>query len=120
MNPMDNAVMDRAARRLLLLTGALGALGALLVGSGEFMMQFSPAGGYEATDYGYFAQVPTWRLSVGHLLGALAAPLYLAGYVHVYLEIRPAPAWLRNPVLLLGLSGFEIDIGEEAWRSRGW
>src|SRR3546814_9165136 len=36
MNPMDNAVMDRAARRLLLLTGALGALGALLVGSGEF------------------------------------------------------------------------------------
>src|SRR3546814_1331940 len=62
----------------------------------------------DLTDYGYFAQVPTWRLSVGHFLGALAAPLYLAGYVHVYLAMRPAPAWLRNTVLLLGIYGFVI------------
>lgn len=108
MSHVDCAVLDGPARRLLLLTGALGALGALLVGSGEFMMQFSPVGGYEAADYGYFAQVPMWRLSAGHFLGALAAPLYLAGYVHVYLAMRPAPAWLRNTVLLLGIYGFVI------------
>ncbi|MDZ4115415.1 MAG: DUF6796 family protein [Xanthomonadaceae bacterium] len=108
MNRIDSAAMDVSARRLLLLTGVLGALGALLVGIGEFMMQFSPAGGYEAADYGYFAQVPAWRLSFGHFLGALAAPLYLAGYVHVYLAMRPAPMWLRNTVLLLGIYGFVI------------
>ncbi len=108
MNRIDSAAMDVSARRLLLLTGVLGALGALLVGTGEFMMQFSPAGGYEAADYGYFAQVPAWRLSFGHFLGALAAPLYLAGYVHVYLAMRPAPMWLRNTVLLLGIYGFVI------------
>lgn len=107
MNRIDSAAIDNS-RRLLLLTGALGALGALLVGIGEFMMQFSPAGGYEAADYGYFAQVPAWRLSFGHFLGALSAPLYLAGYVHVYLAMRPAPAWLRNTVLLLGIYGFVI------------
>ncbi|PKM15074.1 MAG: hypothetical protein CVV12_10275 [Gammaproteobacteria bacterium HGW-Gammaproteobacteria-2] len=108
MNRIDNAAMDGSARRLLLLTGVLGALGALLVGIGEFMMQFSPTGGYEAADYGYFAQVPAWRLSFGHFLGALAAPLYLAGYLHVYLAMRPAPSWLRNTVLLLGIYGFVI------------
>ncbi|PIQ37141.1 MAG: hypothetical protein COW59_08815 [Lysobacterales bacterium CG17_big_fil_post_rev_8_21_14_2_50_64_11] len=99
---------DAVSRRLLLLTGALGALAALLVGIAEFAMQFSPAGGYEAADYGYFAQVPGWRLSAGHFLGVLAAPLYLAGYLHIFLAMRPAPPWLRISVLLLGSYGFVI------------
>lgn len=103
-----NATSAATSRRLLLLSGALGALGALLVGIGEFAMQFSPQGGYEAADYGYFAQVPMWRLSAGHFLGVLAAPLYLAGYVHVYLAMRPAPPWLSGAVLLLGIYGFVI------------
>lgn len=97
-----------AFRRLLLITGLLGALGALIVGSGEFLMQFSAQGGYEAADYAYFARVSMARLRLGHFLGALAAPLYLAGYAHIFLALRPAPAWLRWSVLLLGVYGFVI------------
>lgn len=108
MTGTEQIIASLPTRRLLLATGALGALGALLVGIGEFAMQFSPAGGYEAADYGYFANVPPWRLSWGHFLGVLAAPLYLAGYLHVFLAMRPAPAWLRVTVLLLGIYGFMI------------
>ncbi len=97
-----------AFSRLLRLTGVLGALGALIVGAGEFIMQFSPQGGYEAADYGYFARVSMARLTLGHFLGVLAAPLYLAGYVHVFLALRPAPSWLRWSVLLLGIYAFVI------------
>lgn len=108
MSGTEWIIANQPSRRLLLATGALGALGALLVGIGEFAMQFSPAGGYEAADYGYFANVPPWRLTWGHFLGVLAAPLYLAGYLHVFLAMRPAPSWLRVSVLLLGIYGFMI------------
>lgn len=106
-HPIESAA-PISFRRLLLLTGLLGAVGALVVGAGEFIMQFSPQGGYEAADYGYFARVSMARLTLGHFLGVLAAPLYLAGYVHVFLALRPAPAWLRWSVLLLGIYAFVI------------
>lgn len=95
-------------RRQLLVTGALGALGALMVGVGEFLMQFSPQGGYEAADYGFFVRVSMQRLAIGHFLGVLAAPLYLFGYLHIFLALRPAPMWLRGSVLVLGIYGFVI------------
>lgn len=99
---------DRTFRRQLLITGVLGVLGALLVGVAEFLMQFSPQGGYEATDYGFFMRVSMQRLGIGHFLGVLAAPLYLFGYLHIFLALRPAPMWLRGSVLVLGIYGFVI------------
>lgn len=95
-------------RRGLWISGWLGLLGAAVVGTGEFTMQFSPSGGYEASDYGYFLGISPLRLAWGHFLGVFAAPLYLAGYLHVFLALRPAPAWLRWAVLLLGGYGFVI------------
>jgi hypothetical protein len=102
------AMTEEVEGRRLWISGWLGLLGALGVGIGEFTMQFSPRGGYEAVDYGYFLGISSLRLSWGHFLGVFAAPLYLAGYLHVFFALRPAPAWLRWTVLLLGSYGFFI------------
>lgn len=95
-------------RRLLIGTGLLAALGALIVGIGEFTFQFSPRGGYEGTDYLYFLDVSRERLTIGHFLGVLAAPLYLVGYWHIAQMLRPAGRWLSATVFGLGIYAFII------------
>ena len=70
--------------RFITLAGLAGCLGAILVGIGEFSMQFTPNGGIEdVTDYLYFNDVSAERLSFGHFLAVLAAPLYMLGYWHL-------------------------------------
>ncbi len=69
--------------RLLILAGWAGLAGALLVGVGEFTLQFSQEGGYDAIDYNYFARISHARLTAGHFFSVLAAPLYLVGYWHI-------------------------------------
>ncbi|MFT5421937.1 MAG: hypothetical protein ACI9D5_002703 [Candidatus Endobugula sp.] len=68
---------------LLKMSGWLGLLGAFFVGVGEFTLQFSPQGGYEAIDYLYFSRISEARLSYGHFFSVLAAPFYLIGYWHL-------------------------------------
>ncbi|WP_418135223.1 hypothetical protein [Psychromonas sp. GE-S-Ul-11] len=75
--------MDKKTYNILLVTGVAGFLAALLVGIGEFTLQFSPLGGYEAKGYGYFANVSKERLTIGHFFSTLAAPLYILGYWHL-------------------------------------
>lgn len=100
--------IDRSHRTRLILTGLVATLGALIVGIGEFTFQYAPRGGYEATDYLYFLDVDRWRLTFGHFLGVLAAPLYLVGYWHVGQMLRPAGKWLAAGVFGLGVYGFMI------------
>ncbi len=75
--------MSDVQSKALIWTGWAGLLGALLVGIGEFTLQFSPDGGYEASDYSYFARISETRLTIGHFFSVLAAPLYLLGYWHI-------------------------------------
>ena len=71
--------------------GVAGCVGAILVGIGEFSLQFTPNGGIEdATDYLFFNDVSASRLSFGHFLSVLAAPLYLLGYWHLSKKLEPA------------------------------
>ncbi len=102
---MDNANNQNTA---LFWTGLVAMVGALLVGIGEFMFQYSPRGGYEGTDYLYFLDVSQWRLTVGHFLGVLMAPLYLIGYWHVGQMLRPAGRWISASVFGLGIYAFVI------------
>ena len=76
---MDSGVTDRQ----LVIAGWVGLVGAFLVGVGEFTLQFSVLGGYEATDYSYFARISETRLTYGHFFSVLAAPAYLVGYWHL-------------------------------------
>lgn len=100
--------IDAHQRRLLIGTGILAALGALIVGIGEFTFQFSPRGGYEGTDYLYFLDVSRERLTIGHFLGVLVAPAYLVGYWHIAQMLRPAGRWLAATVFGLGVYAFII------------
>lgn len=94
-------------------TGTAGLLGALLVGIGEFAMQFSPLGGYEEAGYRYFADVSKSNLSLGHFLSALTAPLYLPGYWHLgQMFIRGGSKFEGWLITLLG--GYAFVVGN-AW-----
>lgn len=75
--------MDVKTYKALLWTGVAGFLAALLVGIGEFTLQYSPLGGYEEEGYGYFANVAKYKLTTGHFFSTLAAPLYILGYWHL-------------------------------------
>lgn len=98
---------------LLILTGLAGLLGAILVGVGEFTLQFSPRGGYELADYSYFARVSEQRLSIGHFFSVLAAPLYLLGYWHLgQVFVRGGS---RNAGWLITLFGGYAFIVGTAW-----
>ena len=61
-------------KKTLLLLGFAGLLGALCVGTGEWLMQFTAAGNLDA-NYDYFNDVPLARLSFGHFLCVIAGPL---------------------------------------------
>ena len=80
---MHNVALDSQARRWLTITGWVGLIGAFLVGVGEFTLQFSQEGGYEAPDYSYFGRISQGRLTAGHFFSVFAAPLYVIGYWHL-------------------------------------
>ena len=99
---------DAHQRSMLIGTGIVALLGSIVVGIGEFTFQFSPRGGYEGSDYLYFLDVSRSRLTWGHFIGVLAAPLYLVGYWHVAQMLRPAGRWLAAAVFGLGTYAFII------------
>ncbi len=89
--------------------GWLGLLGALLVGFGEFTLQFTPKGGLEdITDYLYFNEISPQRLSRGHFLSVLFAPLYLPGYWFLSKQLEPAHKCASTVFFLLGAYAFAI------------
>lgn len=84
MTSTNTSVMpSNSSRQGLLIAGWIGLIGAFFVGVGEFSMQFSPQGGYDAENYLYFARISEMRLTYGHFFSVLAAPLYLIGYWHI-------------------------------------
>jgi Family of unknown function (DUF6796) len=99
----------------VILMGVAGLTASILVGAGEFMLQFSPLGGYEAADYAYFGLVPVDRMTIGYFLAVLAAPLYVAGYWHFFKMLEPAGRIISGLVFLLG--GYSFVIGT-AWISQ--
>lgn len=95
--------------KFITLAGLAGCLGAILVGLGEFAMQFTPNGGIEdVTDYLYFNDVSAESLSFGHFLAVLAAPLYMLGYWHLSKKLEPAGPKQAKAFFLIGAYAFAI------------
>ena len=89
--------------------GLAGCIGAILVGIGEFSMQFTPNGGIEdVKDYLYFNDVSAGRLSFGHFLTVLAAPLYMLGYWHLSKKLEPAGPKQAKAFFLIGAYAFAV------------
>ena len=95
-----------------MLTGIGGFLGALGVGIGEFLMQFTEAGKLDETTYNYFLDVKTSHLSLGHFLCVLTGPLYFLGYVHLGRALDKERGWLGKVITGLGIYAFGVGI---AW-----
>ncbi len=99
--------------KALFWTGIAGFFAALLVGIGEFTLQFSPLGGYEKEGYVYFANVAKDKLTMGHFFSTLAAPLYILGYWHIgQMFIRGGSRIYGWIITLLG--GYAFMVGN-AW-----
>lgn len=99
---------DAQQRRMLIVSGIVAIVGALITGIGEFTFQFSPRGGYEGSEYLYFLDVSPARLTWGHFISVLAAPLYLVGYWHIAQMLRPVGRWLSTAVFGFGVYAFVI------------
>ena len=70
--------------KFITLAGIAGCLGAILVGVGEFSLQYTPNGGIEdVKDYLYFNDVSAGRLTFGHFIAVLSAPP--VSYTHLTL-----------------------------------
>ncbi len=105
-------------KSLLVLSGLVGLLAALLVGTGEFLLQFSASGGYADPHYAWMANIPLERLTQGHYLAILSAPLYLVGYWHIGQMLKPGGVALSRAVTLMGGYGFMVGavwIGQRAF-----
>lgn len=91
------------------LSGWAGLLGALLVGIGEFSLQFTPNGGIEdMTGYLFFNDVSPQRLSFGHFTAVLSAPLYLLGYFFLSKQLEPAGRIQSKLFFLIGAYAFAV------------
>lgn len=97
-----------AHRDPVLLAGVLATLGVFAVGVGEFALHFSASGYEGAAEFRFLLHVPGWRLTFGHFLGVLCAPLYFLGYWHVYKALRPAARPAR--LALLGAAIYTFGI----------
>jgi len=95
--------------KFLTLAGIAGCLGALLVGIGEFSMQFAPNSDItDMTEYLYFNEVSAGRLSFGHFLTVLAAPLYILGYWFLSKKLEPAGPKQAKLFFLIGAYAFAV------------
>lgn len=96
-------------KKLIVITGLIGLLAAILVGAGEFLLHFDPLARFsEGGNYSFMLAASESRQTWGHFLGVLAAPFYVVGCWHIYLMLKPANQKWAFIAFLLGAYGFMI------------
>ncbi len=76
-------------RSTIVVTGAIGLLGALLTGAGEFILHFDALARFDV-EYAFMGGISEQRSNVGHFVAVLGAPLYLVGCWHIRPMLKPA------------------------------
>ena len=72
-------------------------------------MQFAPNSDItDVKDYLFFNEVSAARLSFGHFLTVLAAPLYMLGYWHLSKKLEPAGPKQAKAFFLIGAYAFAV------------
>ena len=103
MNPNTTQPDQKLWRNL----GILGLIGAIVVGIGEFTVHFNPAG-FGGEEFSFFSGVSDTSLKVGHFLIVGFLPLYIFGYLHLYLGMRSGSEKLARALLFFGVFAFMI------------
>lgn len=77
----------------IVITGCIGLLGAVLTGTGEFLLHYDDLARFGSENL-FFIGISEQRTTLGHFFGVLGAPLYLVGCWHIHLMLKPAnPTW---------------------------
>ncbi len=84
----------------LKLTGVIGLIGAIICGTGEFLLHFDPLARFSG--YDFMADISDARLTAGHFLAVVGVPLYFAGMWHIAQMLKPAGEKLSNILFLIG------------------
>lgn len=89
------------------LSGLLGLLGAILCGTGEFLLHFDTCRlGLGETGFDFMINTPEARLSAGHFFAVFGVPLYFVGVWHIAEMIKPAGEKMSKALFLVGSFGF--------------
>ncbi len=88
----------------LKLSGVLGLVGAVLCGTGEFLLHFDPLARFSG--YEFMADISDARLTAGHFFAVVGVPLYFVGMWHIAQMLKPAGGKLSNILFLVGSFGF--------------
>ncbi len=90
------------------ITGALGLLGAIVTGAGEFLLHFDPQARF--TDgLAFFEGISEGRSNWGHFLGVAGPPLYAVGAFHIFLMLKSANA--RWAFILFAVMAYGCALG---------
>ena len=80
---------DGISREIILVTGLMGFVAAILVGTGEFLLHFDRQNRYMDGSQ-YMANISLTRVNAGHFLSSLTVPLYIGGALHLFLMTQGA------------------------------
>ena len=95
-------------KTIIMVTGLLGLLAAILTGTGEFLLHFDPLARFSEKSYDFMLAASDKRQTMGHFIGVLGAPLYVVGCWHIYLMLKPAGQKIAFIGFILGAYGFMI------------
>jgi Family of unknown function (DUF6796) len=99
---------DNTNKSALVVTGLIGLIAAVLVGLGEFLLNFDELARYSEINYDFMKGTTDSTLSSGHFIGVLSAPLYLIGCWHIYLMLKPAHQKWAMAAFLISAYGFIV------------
>ena len=88
----------------LRLTGIIGLIGAIICGTGEFLLHFDPQARF--TGYDFMAEISDQRLTAGHFFAVSGVSLYFVGVWHIAEMLRPAGEKLSTALRFIGWFGF--------------
>lgn len=92
----------------LRISGVIGTIGVLIVSLGEFLMIYSPNGGYgKGAGYQNFLYPSIERIQLGFFLAVLAVPVYILIYEHIARMLNLSKR-LHFIVIALAIIGFTI------------
>jgi hypothetical protein len=95
---------------VFVLTGIMGLLASLVVGTGEYLLHYDPLARFTAGGFGFMQGIGTDRTTIGHFLGVFGALLYPIGCYHLYLMLKPASNKLAFSAFIIGSMGFMVGV----------
>lgn len=88
--------------------GFLGLLASVMVGTGEYLLHYSPNVLDGGVEFSFFKSIPFRNIKLGHYLAVAGIPFYFAGYLHIYLMLKNGSQIWANAVLALGFIAFSV------------